>query len=333
MAEFVTTEMHTGGEPLRIIEKGYPDIPGATILEKIQTMKNSMEDKRKLLMFEPRGHFDMYGVLLVPPDIPSADVGAIFMHNQGYSTMCGHAMLALGRYIVDNGIVKNPTIPETKVNIQCPCGLVESYVKYDGKKTGAVRFFSVPAFLFAKDISVDVPSYGKITVDISYGGAFYALVALSQYKMDRNATIQKIRDAAGATTDALKKQLKLTHPDSEDLAFLYGTIVTDGKDQYSDDVSWNVCVFAEREVDRSPCGSGVTARIAQQFTRNLIKLGQTRTFEGPTSSRFTAKPVKEVTYGDYNAVIVEVSGNGYYTGTSKFTLEEDDTIGKGFLLN
>ena len=150
MASYATTEMHTGGEPLRIIEEGYPEISGITILEKIKTMKNKMEDSRKLLMFEPRGHFDMYGVLLVPPDNPSADIGAIFMHNEGYSTMCGHAILSLGRYLLDKGFVKNPKIPETRINIQCPCGLVESYVKYDGKKTGAVRFLSVPAFLFAK---------------------------------------------------------------------------------------------------------------------------------------------------------------------------------------
>ena len=153
MAEYITTEMHTGGEPLRIIEKGYPIITGSTILEKIQTLKTSMDNVRKLLMFEPRGHFDMFGVLLVPPDNPRADIGAIFMHNEGYSSMCGHAVIALGRYLMDKGIVKTTSVPETQVNIQCPCGLVEAYVKYDGSKTGSVRFFSVPSFLYAKGIN------------------------------------------------------------------------------------------------------------------------------------------------------------------------------------
>jgi len=150
MAEYVTTEMHTGGEPFRIIEKGYPDIKGATIWEKIRCLKKELDHVRKLLMWEPRGHFDMFGVVLVPADNPSAVVGAIFLHNEGYSSMCGHGVISLGRYLVDKGFVKNPTIPETVVNIQCPCGLVETRIQYDGKKTGAVRFFSVPSFLYAK---------------------------------------------------------------------------------------------------------------------------------------------------------------------------------------
>ena len=150
MAVYVTTEMHTGGDPVRIVEKGYPEIKGATILEKLQYLKKELDHVRKLLMWEPRGHFDMYGVVLVPADNPSAVVGAIFMRNDGYATMCGHAVISLGRYLVDKGFVKNPTIPETVVNIQCPCGLVEARVQYDGKKTGAVRFFSVPSFLYAK---------------------------------------------------------------------------------------------------------------------------------------------------------------------------------------
>ena len=150
MAEYVTTEMHTGGDPVRIVEKGYPEIKGATILEKIRYLKNELDHVRKLLMWEPRGHLAMFGVVLVPADNPSAEVGAIFIQNDGYCHMCGHAVISLGRYLVDKGFVKNPTVPETVVNIQCPCGLVEARVQYDGKKTGAVSFFSVPSFLYAK---------------------------------------------------------------------------------------------------------------------------------------------------------------------------------------
>lgn len=328
MNEFITTEMHTAGEPVRIIEKGYPDITGDTILQKISTMRKSMDDKRVLLMHEPRGHFDMYGALLVSPDIQEADVGVIFMHNEGYSTMCGHAVISLGRYLIDKGIVQNPTIPETKINIQCPCGLVETHVKYDGTKTGSVRFQSVPAYVYSKDVSVDVPGYGSLVVDIVYGGAFYALVPVSSYKLTKTSPKDKIKEAAGKTTDVLRKQLTISHPESDDLAFLYGTIVTDD----TDDVWWNFCVFAENEVDRSPCGSGTTARVAQKIARGDLMMGETKTFQGPSGGLFVAKAVRTVQYYEYEAVVVEVTGNGYYTGISKFTLEEGDDIGRGFLL-
>lgn len=150
MSDFVTTEMHTAGNPVRIIEKGYPDIQGNTVLEKLNTLRTTMDDKRKLLMQEPRGHHDMFGAVLVSPNIKEADVGVIFMQNVGYGTMCGHAVISLGRYLIDKGIVQKPTIPETRIILQCPCGLVETYVEYNGIKTGSVRFYSVPAYVFAK---------------------------------------------------------------------------------------------------------------------------------------------------------------------------------------
>lgn len=144
-----TTEMHTGGEPLRIVESGYPEIQGQTILDKRRFVKTNLDRLRTFLMTEPRGHFDMYGALLVKPDIPGAHLAVLFMHNEGYSTMCGHAVIALGRYAIDKGIVANPASPETEVSIQCPCGLVKCFVQYDQGKTGRVRFHSVPAFVFA----------------------------------------------------------------------------------------------------------------------------------------------------------------------------------------
>ncbi|XP_033734645.1 trans-L-3-hydroxyproline dehydratase-like [Pecten maximus] len=144
-----TKEMHTGGEPLRIVEAGFPAPKGDTILDKIRYTREHLDPYRKLLMSEPRGHRDMFGALLVEPDDKDADLATMFIHNAGYSTMCGHAVIALGRYAVDSGLVRNPSSPETRVAIQCPCGLVEAFVEYKGGKTGNVRFNSVPAFVFA----------------------------------------------------------------------------------------------------------------------------------------------------------------------------------------
>ncbi|XP_053404768.1 trans-L-3-hydroxyproline dehydratase-like isoform X2 [Mercenaria mercenaria] len=324
-----TIEMHTGGEPLRIVKSGLPMVPGETVFDKMRYLKENLDSLRKLIIFEPRGHYDMFGVYLV--DVEGADIGCIFIHNEGYSTMCGHAVVALGRYVIDHGIVREPVSPETRIVMQCPCGPVEAFVQYEHGKTGNVRFISVPSFLFQKDVEVDVPGYGIVTVDISYGGAFYAFLPAERLGFDLSTTpTDQLRNAAGTVTEALKGVLKLTHPENSDLAFLYGTMLTDGKDEYSD--ASHLCVFADKEVDRSPCGSGSTARIALQFHRGLIKLGQKRTFRGPAGSKFVARVVKQVNVGSHDAVIVEVSGKGHYMGSSVFTLEADDEIGKGYLL-
>lgn len=328
-----SVEMHTGGGPFRIVTSGLPEIRGDSILEKMAFMQSNIDHLRKMLMAEPRGHFDMFGVYLVEADVPGAAVGCIFIHNEGYSIMCGHGIIALGRYLVDYGIVRNPTSPETRVLIQCPCGPVEAFVQYEAGRSGAVRFNSVPAFLYHKDLKVNVPGIGKVTVDISYGGAFYALVPARDVGVDlEKSSAHEMRSVAGAVTETLRKTVTLTHPESPALAFVYGTILTDGNDIFNDLPTSNVCVFADRQVDRSPCGSGVTSRIARMFNRGLLSLGQSRKFKSLTGAVFSAKPVKEVKYGPHDAVVVEVSGKGFYTGTSTFTLEADDEIGKGFLL-
>lgn len=263
-----TVEMNTGGEVLRIITSGYPPIQGRTILEKRKYVKENLDYLRKMLMFEPRGHFDMYGALIVEPDSEQADLGVLFLHNEGYSTMCGHAIIALGRYAIDSGLVATDTglstVGEVPVFIQCPCGLVKAMVEVCDGKSGKVRFISVPSFAFALDVEVETQQFGTIKVDIGYGGAFYALVSEDQLDIDLRSTRAKdVADAASIVTKAVRNKVKLHHPESDDLAFLYGTIVTDGKDRYSedpDDCTYNVCVFADSQV------SEIKKR---QYVRNL----------------------------------------------------------------
>ncbi|XP_041814066.1 trans-L-3-hydroxyproline dehydratase isoform X2 [Chelmon rostratus] len=181
---------------------------------------------------------------------------------------------------------------------------------------------------------VTVEGYGDVTVDISYGGAFYAFVDARRFGLDvTKSTTRDLVDAATAVTKAVKSQVKLHHPTSDDLAFLYGTILTDGKDSYSSDATANICVFADAQVDRSPTGSGVTARVALQHHKGLIQLNQTRMFQsGATGSQFTGKAVEETKCGDFKAVVVEVAGRAFYTGVSHFVQEPDDKLTHGFLL-
>jgi trans-L-3-hydroxyproline dehydratase len=323
--------MHTGGEPVRLVIGGFPAIPGSTVLAKRRHARERLDHLRRLLMFEPRGHYDMYGVIPVEPDHPEAHLAVLFIHNEGYSTMCGHAVIALGRWAVDSGLVPARE-PETLVNIQCPCGLVRAKVEVRAGRAGAVRFESVPAFAFAVDRQVAVAGVGEVTLDIGYGGAFYAILPAAEVGLDvRRSSVRELTDAAARVTEAAKEQIQLSHPDDPDLAFLYGTILTDGGDG-ADRPSANLCVFADREVDRSPTGSGVTARMALQHAKGEVALGVERRFESVTGAIFTGRAVRELRAGDRAAVTVEVGGRAHYTGRCTFTVEPDDPLGAGFLL-
>lgn len=324
-------DMHTGGEPLRIVKSGYPEIEGDSILAKRRYVRDNLDHLRHFLMFEPRGHFDMYGAILVDSNLPGADFGVLFMHNEGYSTMCGHAVIALGRYAIDQGLVSVQE-PVTRVGIECPCGLVVASVEVNEGKAGAVSFLSVPAFLHSRDVSVDVAGLGALTVDVSYGGAFYGLAPASAFGLDvKTSRTRDLVDAANAVSDAIRAKIPLHHPDDADLAFLYGTILTDGMDQFSPEPTANICVFADSQVDRSPTGSGVTARLAAQATKGLIAKGQTRKFDSLISTQFAGTYYEDTTCGDHPAIVAKVSGQAHYSGEASFWREEDDPVGYGFL--
>ncbi|WP_421914739.1 proline racemase family protein [Mesorhizobium sp.] len=325
-------DMHTGGEPLRIVTGGYPDIPEGTILEKRAYARDRLDHLRKILIFEPRGHYDMYAALLVEPDLPGADLAVLFMHNEGYSTMCGHAIIALGRYAVDEGLVVKQE-PVTTVRIEAPCGLIVASVEVKDGKAGAVSFESVPAFLFARDRTVELPGFGPIGFDVAYGGAFYALADCHQFGLEFGRDrVRDFVDAATALTNKLKAEFPLSHPDHSDLAFLYGTILNDGRDAFSDKPTKNICVFAEAEVDRSPTGSGVTARLAAMHAKGQIGIGRTRMFESIAGSRFSGAVARTTRTGPHDAIIARVGGRAYYSGKAEFIVEADDELGRGFLL-
>jgi len=328
-----TVEMHTGGEPVRIVTAGYPKIAGTTLLEKRRHARAHLDHFRRLIMFEPRGHYDMYGVLPVEPDLPEADMAVLFIHNEGYSTMCGHATIALGRYAVDAGIV-TPKDGVAQLNLQCPCGLVRVRIAMENGKPGTVGFVSVPAFAFALNHEIEVDGLGRVKVDIGYGGAFYAFLPAARFGLDvRHSPARELVEAADRVTRAAKQQIALEHPDAADLAFLYGTILTDGGTGIApEQASANICVFAEREVDRSPTGSGVTARIALAVARDPAAAGASFAFESVTGSRFEGRVAETTTCGRFPAIRAEVSGRAYYTGRSVFTVEPEDPLAGGFLL-
>lgn len=325
-----TVEMHTGGEAVRIVTSGYTRLEGATILDKRRFARERHDRFRRLLMHEPRGHYDMYGVLPVEPDLPGADLAVLFVHNEGYSTMCGHAVIALGRWAVDTGIV--PAVePETIVRIQCPCGLVTARVEVEAGRAGAVSFSSVPAFAARLDAEVVVPGHGRVRLDVGYGGAFYAILPAERLGLTLAARAARLVEAADAVTLAVRAQVEIEHPAEPDLSFLYGTILTDGGDGAASPTS-NVCVFADREVDRSPTGSGVTARVALMRARGELAPGETRRFRSITGSEFTGAVEADTTLAGRPAVIARVGGKAHYSGRASFGIEADDPFPEGFLV-
>lgn len=330
MDKLIVTDMHTGGEPLRIVTSGYPPLPNGTILEKRAYVRDNLDHLRKILMFEPRGHYDMYGALLVEPNLSGADLAVLFMHNQGYSTMCGHAIIALGRYALDKGLVTK-TEPVTRINIECPCGMVVADVVVESGKPGRVSFDSVPAFLFAEDLEIDLGELGAVKFDIAYGGAFYCLVKASQFGVAYADLSPKLLTFYADLLTLRAKDIPLTHPDSPDLAFLYGTIISDDGDGI-DFPTRNVCIFADSQLDRSPTGSGVTARMAAMHTKGLVGIGEKRTFRSITGSDFSGEVVGQTRVGEFDAVTVRVSGRAYYSGQASFIIEDDDPLRGGFLL-
>ncbi|MFO1081654.1 MAG: proline racemase family protein [Reyranellaceae bacterium] len=322
-----TVEMHTGGEPTRIIVDGWPALHGRTLLDKRREAQERDEALRRGLMLEPRGHDGMYGALLVEPDHPEADLAVLFMHNEGYSTMCGHATIAVARWAVDSGRVARSG-EETVVRLQCPCGLVVARVADDG----SVRFENVPSFAYAIDRLVPTGTWGPVSVDIAYGGAFYAILAADSIGLDvRRSPMRALADAGEEIARLAVAAIPIEHQPAPDLAFLYGTILTDGVDGADDRPSRNVCVFAGRQIDRSPTGSGVAARMALAAARRRLAPGERRWFESCTGARFSGRVVREApAVGGRRAVVVEVGGVAHYTGEARFRFDSDDPLREGF---
>ncbi|EPJ49987.1 MAG: proline racemase [Osedax symbiont Rs2] len=330
--KITTLDCHTGGEPLRIITAGFPELLGDTVLQRRRYCLEHFDHLRTAVMFEPRGHADMYGVLVTPPERVNSHFGAIFIHNEGYSTMCGHAIIALSKFAVESGMVER-TGNVTEVRIDAPCGLITAWAKSDAKgQVTETTFDCVPSFVAQQDAFVDVPGFGKIRFDLAYGGAFYAYVnagdvGLSCEAKDYNELIRIGR----LIKQSVNQHFEISHPYEQDLGFLYGTIFVEELDD-SELHSRNVCVFAEGEVDRSPTGSGVSGRAAIHYGRGDIAINQPINISSILDSRFVVEVQREQQYGPYQAIIPRVTGSAHISGKSEFIIDPSDPLKDGFIL-
>jgi trans-L-3-hydroxyproline dehydratase len=330
-----TVDLHTAGEPVRIVERGYPALKGATILEKRRDAHERFDDLRRMLMLEPRGHAGMYGVIPTAPCHPDADLAVLFTHQEGYSTMCGHATIAIGRWAVDTKRVEMID-GRASFGLEAPCGVVRVEVDATGEGGAPlIAFESVESFASHLDQSVEVPGFGRVGFDIAFGGAYYAILPASRIGLSLMDTPLADLVAAGvAITDAVRGAIAIEHPTERDLSFLYGTILTDDVPlgAHGGRPSYNLCIFAEGQIDRSPTGSGVTARVALAGARGEMAVGQQCEIRGVSGEGFVGSLARHELRDDGAVSRVRVAGRSYYAARSEFIAEPDDRFADGFEL-
>jgi len=326
-----TIEAHAAGEPLRIITQGFPALPGRTILAKRRFAKRHYDHLRTALMGEPRGHADMYGAVITEPERKGSHLGVLFLHNEGFSTMCGHGIIALTTAVLETGLVKvggnRPVLM-----IDTPAGLVEARAIISEGRVKEVSFRNVPSFIYAIDQKLDVPGLGMLDFDIAFGGAFYAFCRAEDLGLRLvPEDFRKIIEAGMLVKKAVMTSRVIEHPFEKDMGFLYGTIIV-GPPAVPSHHSRNVCVFADGEVDRSPTGTGVSARAAILFVRGNIKKNQGFMVESILGTCFAGRVVERTTFGPYDAVIPEVTGQAYITGRAEWLIDSRDPLRYGFFL-
>ena len=284
----LTVDAHAEGEPLRVIMSGFPQPEGTTVLERRQHARAHLDRFRSALVWEPRGHADMYGCLVMPPVTAEADLAVLFIHNEGFSTMCGHGIIGVCTVLLETGYLPARE-PEASVVIDTPAGLVRARATVDRGRVRDVRFVNVPSFAQALEERVDVPAWGAVTYDLAYGGAFYAFVDAAGLGLDLEVSnVGAIIQAGREIKDAVAASHEVVHPEEPDLGFLYGTIFT-GPASDPQHHSRHVCVFADGEVDRSPTGTGVSARLAILHARGELETGKEITIESLIGTRFTGR--------------------------------------------
>ncbi|MBI9036950.1 MAG: proline racemase family protein [Bacteroidales bacterium] len=329
--KIITIDAHTAGEPLRIISGAYPEPEGKTMLEKRRFAKENFDNLRKLLMWEPRGHADMYGAIITPPVSENADFGVLFIHNEGYSSMCGHGIIALTKVALETGMIRMKS-PETTIRIDTPSGLVTSYACIENNKVKSVYFHNVPSFVYTMNETVEVKGIGKVKYHIAFGGAFYAFVDADELGISMALeNVNQLIDYGMKIKREVMKTKEINHPIEDDLGFLYGTIFY-GKAHDKVNDSRNVCIFAEGEVDRCPTGTGVSARMALHYKQGIIDINQPMLIESIIGTVFSGKALKTLTFENYDAVIPEVEGQAFITGKNEFIFDPDDNIKEGFIL-
>ena len=329
---FQAIDTHTGGQPTRTVYGGIGPLPGKTVGEKMLYLKEHRDDIRRTLMFEPRGNDIMSGVILTEPCDPRCDIGVIFIEVGGYLPMCGHDTIGVSTALVEIGMPKSPIEPFTELNLDTPAGLVKSKIHVENGKAQSVTLENVPAFVFAQDIGVEIPGLGRVIMDISYGGNFFAIVKSS------DVGLKLIPEEAGKAVQlgrlirrVVNEQIEISHPE---YPFVHGLThvqfyepIAVGHASYR-----NTVVIPDGTLDRSPCGTGISARVASLYARGELAIGEEFVHESIIGSIFRCRLLEEGRLRNYITVTPEITGSAYVTGIHSFFVDPDDPLSGGFQL-
>lgn len=338
-----TTDYHTAGEPFRIVTAGTPDLPGDTVADRRARAIESPQAQRirELLCHEPRGHADMYGCFVVPPDDAGAALGVLFWHKDGFSTACGHGTIALATWAAHTGAVDVAPDGRTEVMIDVPSGRVTAVVRCLEGAVLDVTFRNVPSFVLHRGVTVGT-SRGEVTVDVSYGGAFYASLPASAVGLTvSRESVAELTAIGREIKWAVQRAGLAEHPADPRLSGCYGTMLYDdlgdagpagSGGQAPGPYQRSITVFADGEVDRSPCGSGTSARMALLHADGRLDPGRTFTHESIIGTRFAATVPATARAPGRDAVITEITGRAFRTGEHRFGLDPRDDLGIGFVL-
>ncbi|GIO08448.1 proline racemase [Brevibacillus reuszeri] len=328
---FSTVDTHTGGNPTRTVISGLPKLKGETMADKMLHMKAEYDWIRTLLMYEPRGHDVMSGALIVEPCHPDADFGVIYIETGGYLPMCGHDTIGLCTALIETGLV--PVIePVTKLKLDTPAGLVEVEIQVAGGKAGEVSFTNIPAFLYKKDVSVEVEGLGRVTCDIAYGGNFYAITDARKLGLELTpSNASAIVDTAVRIRKAINQEVEVVHPEKP---FIRGLTHVEfyTAPNHADAHVKNTVVVPPGGIDRSPCGTGTSAKLATLYAKGEIGLNEPFVHESIVGSLFTGKVLEETKEGGLTAVVTRIAGSAWLMGKHTIFYDPDDELANGFLL-
>ena len=326
-----TIDAHAAGEPLRLVVEGFPAPVGASMLDKRAWVRRRHDRLRRALMREPRGHADMYGAVLTEPVSAGAHAGVLFMHNEGYSTMCGHGVIAVVKIAVEQRLLHLPD-PAADILLDTPAGAVRARASLrDDGGVESVSFVNVPSFVLRAGTPIEVD--GRVVpVDVAFGGAFYAIVDGESAGVPiRREALGRLRALGGLIRDRIDKALDVVHPGDARLRGIYGTIFTGPPDGEGAHLR-NVTVFADAQVDRSPCGTGTSAVMAVVDAMGLLDPGGRFVHESLIGTTFAGTVEDRTSVGELPAIVPRIEGSAWITGHHEFVIDDDDPLRDGFLL-
>ncbi len=325
-------DAHTEGNPERVVIAGIPPIPGATMLEKARFAREHLDVLRTFCVWEPRGHENMYASLLVPPCHEQADYGILYLEPGGYATMCGHGTIAICTVLVEMGLVEARE-PETLITLDTPAGLVEARVAVKDGVAESVTICNVPSFLYEADVKVEVPGIGTVTVDIAYGGNFYAILPARQVGLEVHPQyFHKLIEVGTSIWKAVNEQVEVFHPLEPHINCVNYVEFSAPPDHPKASMK-NAVVVPPRGMDRSPCGTGTSAKMATLYAKNQLRLHQPFVHESIIGSLFYGELIEETKVGKFTAVVPTIRGSAYIMGIHQFVLDERDPFPRGFTLS